>query len=400
MRLRYNDEHHAYWLDGKRCKGVTTVAKIPDDTYRLEQWAKRQVAIGLASTPVLIEAVAAHFDDRQKIDDYCDQAMEAAKAHTGATRGTAAHRITERHDLGEPIMDTPLSAYVVASWQAALEAAGLEVVTDYIERIVVYPDRFIAGRFDRLCRRRSDGRLVVVDVKGGQRAIEYPHSIAVQMALYANAPLLAGPVPANGGETDLFEAMPDVDREWGYIFHLPEEGDAAVAKVDIAAGWTITRRAIFPVFDWRARRDLCAPVATIAGGEVSSPVPTPGSSTIAPSPPAAADIDKLRARYNRLSEQRRIWVLNLGGALVSDERSYQLGLALVRFAELDVDDDILRAAYTKACGRKLSIRKKLADHLAKASIDECQALSQIAIAIHNGEYAIRYTDDGVRLDAA
>ena len=41
MHLKYNDRQHAYWLDGSRCKGVTTVAKIPDDTYNLDQWRKR-----------------------------------------------------------------------------------------------------------------------------------------------------------------------------------------------------------------------------------------------------------------------------------------------------------------------------------------------------------------------
>jgi hypothetical protein len=49
VKLRYDDKQHAYWLDGRRCKGVTTVAKIPEDTYRLSLWSQRQVAIGVAT---------------------------------------------------------------------------------------------------------------------------------------------------------------------------------------------------------------------------------------------------------------------------------------------------------------------------------------------------------------
>jgi hypothetical protein len=80
MKLKYNDEQHAYWLDGKRCKSVTTVAKIPDDLYRLQMWEKRQVAIGLATSHDLLEAVAAHVDDDDYLNGLCEKAKELAGA--------------------------------------------------------------------------------------------------------------------------------------------------------------------------------------------------------------------------------------------------------------------------------------------------------------------------------
>jgi hypothetical protein len=215
--------------------------------------------------PVDVEAVATHFDDKHKLDEYTEKALVAAKAQHGSDRGTAAHRITERYDLGETILETPLSAYVVASWKAALELADLEVLPEYVERIVVHPDQRIAGRFDRILRNRTTGRLYIGDVKGGENALKWPHAMACQLAMYANAPLIAGPVPDEGGETTRFDPMPDVDKNIGYIFHLPESGEAAVATVDIAAGWQIMEHAVFPIIGWRDRKDLCKPVGTVVG---------------------------------------------------------------------------------------------------------------------------------------
>jgi hypothetical protein len=37
MKLTYRDDGHEYYLNGRRCKGVTTTAKIPDDLYNLAE---------------------------------------------------------------------------------------------------------------------------------------------------------------------------------------------------------------------------------------------------------------------------------------------------------------------------------------------------------------------------
>jgi len=168
--LAYNDETHAYWLTlpgGKkrRAKNVSSVAKVPDDPYNLTAWGKRQVAIGLASRPDLVESVAAHWDDKTKLNDICTQASDAADARKAATAGTTAHRITERVDLGEAVLDTPLAKRVATMWTDLLAGNGLTVVPDMVERVVVHPDRYVCGTFDRLVRTR-DGRLLIADIKG------------------------------------------------------------------------------------------------------------------------------------------------------------------------------------------------------------------------------------------
>jgi hypothetical protein len=264
MKLSYNDNHHAYWLDGSRCKGVSTIAKVPDDTYNLVQWGKRTVALGMALNPSLAERAVAHHDDKSELNKIAEDALRAARANEAADRGTAIHRLLERFDLGEDVIETDETRAWRAAYNKALAAAGLTVVDEYVERIVVYPGPRIAGRFDRIYRRKRDGKLVIGDVKSGTNAVRYPHSTAIQLALYANAPLMAGPIPRDGGSTEDFSSMPEkLDLKWGYIVHAPEAEKVEVLKVDIAAAWKLTQTAVFNILEWRKRTDLIAPISSI-----------------------------------------------------------------------------------------------------------------------------------------
>lgn len=258
MKLRYNDKVHGYWLaedGGKlvRCKGVSTCAKIPDDDFTLSEWRKRMVAIGVAHNTILSMDIRQAHGDRNKIDLLAEQAMTEAGAHLAAEAGTAAHTRTEKHDAGEAVEDFEMQ---LVRWRGMLDTAGLEIVTDLIERVVVYPEQRICGRFDRLARRLSDGKLVCIDLKTGTSAVKYPHAVATQLAMYANAPLLAGTmteVEPGVEETQEFYPLPDdLDRETGYLMHLPEDGEAAVYAVNLKLGWRVTEEVIFPTLNWRS----------------------------------------------------------------------------------------------------------------------------------------------------
>ena len=50
----------------------------------------------MAINPGLVERAAAHFDDRDPMDEIAEEALVAAKAHDAAGRGTAIHRVAER----------------------------------------------------------------------------------------------------------------------------------------------------------------------------------------------------------------------------------------------------------------------------------------------------------------
>jgi hypothetical protein len=270
MRLTYEDKPHAYWLDlldghGKqRCKGLSRAAKIPDDKYALEMWNDRMVVIGMALRPDLVERAAAHYDDRDKLEEIAREAKDAAKAFMAQHRGTAAHAIIEKHDAGQLIIATQFSEATVKSWNKALDDYGLDPVIGMSERIVVYPELLICGRWDTLRRRRRDGRLVVVDLKTGEKADRYPHQHSIQLGTYANAPLMAGPLSeGKSGWTEDFGPLPeDLDREVGYVVHMPEPEKAEVLPINIAAGYEMFRDHIVSeggIFDWRKREDLWLP---------------------------------------------------------------------------------------------------------------------------------------------
>ena len=123
------------------------------------------VALGMARDQSLLELALAHHDDKNELNDIAESALRAAKAGEAAARGTAIHRILERHDLGEEIIDSPENRAFRAAYEKALEAAGLIVVPEYVERIVVHPKLRVAGRLDRIFKRRRDGKFVIGDVK-------------------------------------------------------------------------------------------------------------------------------------------------------------------------------------------------------------------------------------------
>jgi hypothetical protein len=252
VRLKYVERVHGYWLDGVRCKGVSTVAKIPEDTWNLDQWRKRMVAVGVAGNPELVAAIqGAKPDDKNLLNDLAEQAMAEAGAHLKAERGTQVHTTTEQHDLGQDVDD----AFDAERWRMTLDGAGFDVIPSLIERVVVFPEQKICGRFDRYALRRHDGMLAALDLKTGPSAIKYPHSTVIQLAMYANAPLMAGPmdeVEPGVFVTEEFTPLPaNLDREVGYVIYLPDGSDGGVHPVNLKAGWKAVNEVVFPTLGWR-----------------------------------------------------------------------------------------------------------------------------------------------------
>lgn len=183
--------------------------------------------------------------------------MSAAGAHEAAEAGTAKHDVTERSDRGEEVADNEL---VVPRWHQMLSSAGLQIDTSLIERVIVWPEQRICGRFDRLAGRISDGRLVCIDLKTGASAVKYPHAVACQLAMYANAPLLAGEMEfvsedekGKTWQTEEFTPMPALlDREVGYMLHMPDDGEPQVYAVNLKLGLEVVHEVIFPTLKWRS----------------------------------------------------------------------------------------------------------------------------------------------------
>lgn len=259
MRLKYVAKTHAYWLDGKRCKSPSAIAKVPDDQHGLTNWRLRQVALGIATDPSkFLTEIGAHSNDTKALDALCEQAIGASKGNSGRDRGTALHLITEKLDAGEDLWDTPAVLEIKAKWQALLSDYGLNVVKS--EGVVLYPGERIAGRFDRIV---TDGdQLYVLDIKGGAGADKYVHAHCVQLAMYANAPLMAElPTGDVDFEVEDFTPMLDVSKHVGLVAHIPEAGEPKVIAVDIAAGMRCFEEVIKPTWGWRQTTGLAQPFA-------------------------------------------------------------------------------------------------------------------------------------------
>lgn len=271
-RLVYNDSSHTYTLNGKRCKSVTAVAKIAPDSYALEQWRKRQVAIGMMLEPRLAERVAVDPDNRETVDAICEEAMRAAGSHHAADRGTQRHRASELFDLAEPLITDQQRADAQA-WQRTIDAYGIEIIPEHVEGFAAWPQHGVTGRFDRIAR--YQGRTVIVDLKSGENAVKYPQGTAVQLALYANAPMISAEIKVSGDKSSVTQWMPppaDLDREIGYVVLLGDGMDVGqLWKVDIAHGWTGAEHALSLV-DWRKAHGY--------GSQLSEQVPPPSTEVV------------------------------------------------------------------------------------------------------------------------
>lgn len=250
-RLVFNDSAHTYTLNGRRAKSVTAVAKIAPDSYALEQWRKRQVAIGMMLDRRLAERVAVDPDNREAVDAVCEEAMQAAGAHHAAHRGTQRHRASELADTGGKLF-TDQQQRDAEAWQRTIERYGIEIDPAHVEGFAIWPEHSVTGRFDRFARYR--GRYVVLDLKSGENAVRYPQGTAVQLALYARAPLISQRIEVTGDRSTVTTWTPppaDLDLRTGYVVLLSDEMEVGeLWEIDIEHGWEGARHAL-DLVSWR-----------------------------------------------------------------------------------------------------------------------------------------------------
>ena len=270
MKLTFDDTNgsHAWYLDGKRASGLSGLGKAIDNTFNLEQWRGRQIAIGVASDQLIAEEVLAHHDDKQQLNAVVERALQKAKADEGARKGTVKHRISERIDLDEDVLLSPEMQRFAANYRAALADYGLTALPDYVERAVVWPDDCWAGRYDRIYRiaepcATCGGTMRIGDLKSGESAVSFPHSIAVQLTGYAYAPLTAvlryaGP---SRWTAETFEPHPDgLCRCVGLIVHAPSDETVTVHEIDLVPdALDLCRK----VRAWQKVKGLTRPAATV-----------------------------------------------------------------------------------------------------------------------------------------
>lgn len=260
-KLIYNDSTHAYWLDGRRVKSVTAVAKMVSDSFALDQWRKRQVAIGMMLEPRLAERVAVDPDNKETVDAVAEEAMKIAGAHHAADRGTQRHRASELADTGGVLL-TDQQRADAAAWAATIEHHGITILPEYVEGFAIWPQYGVVGRFDRIGL--LDGRPVIIDLKSGENAVKYPQSTAAQLALYGRAPLISARASTAGDKTTVTEWTETplgLDLMNGYVILLGDDMEIGeLWRIDIAHGWLGAQHALNLV-NWRKQHNYGAELA-------------------------------------------------------------------------------------------------------------------------------------------
>jgi hypothetical protein len=249
----YTDDPHAYHVGGRKAPGASTTAKIVADTFLIEKYGKRQVAIGVALDPTIQENIACHLDNDARVNAFVEDALKVAGAHRKADRGTQAHRSLQMVLLG--LTDQLLTAQQHADARAlqnTLDRYGLEP-TEYVERFIFYPQSRLCGRFDAILRNRA-GELVMTDLKTGLNAVRYPHTTCVQLAFYRNAPWVSTTVEVDGNRTTVLEwgKLPEMRDDIGYVLQLEPDADVGeLYELNIKHGWAGAKLAL-DVRDWRS----------------------------------------------------------------------------------------------------------------------------------------------------
>ena len=258
------DRYGRYLLDadgtGPRAyTRATTLAKTLDDGRGLAVYGQRKAAKGVAVSPALTaRAAVTPLDDRAAWREIIDQAEVKSGGDEKRDLGTAFHVFHEH--VGDMTDDeyaaVPHELRVTYErYRAELARLGIEeVLTEFT---CVNQQIGTAGKADALFR-LADGRLVIGDRKTGS-VVKYPHSPAVQFAIYANADTM---VTFDDTGAQVRQPMPDVDKTIALVVDITigDETTAAVHvyEVDIWAGWYGALLA-GQVRRWRNRKDLIRP---------------------------------------------------------------------------------------------------------------------------------------------
>lgn len=263
---------------------VTTVAKVLEDRYHLEQWAMRNVALGMGKRKDLFaRAAACTADDRDELADIVKQAESAAASQRAANLGNALHQFTEQLDLGQaPQVPDPWQADVLA-YARKLGEAGITHTA--IEITACLPEEGVVGTTDRISV--WNGKPVIADLKTGK--VEYSWlTIAIQLALYSRASFYW---TAHG-----WEPMPLVNQDVALVYHLPAgQGECTIYEVDLKLGWKAAQEAL-KVLKLRTQgRQVAKPVDV-----PEAPAPKSVRSKSAPDPDPENRVEWLRGRVKAI----------------------------------------------------------------------------------------------------
>lgn len=236
-----------------------------DDLNSLMDWKSRVTLLGAVVDPKLLDraravvgpTIRATPDNRNALQAVANKALELGGAHEKADRGTAVHSLTDSVDRGEPLTNLPDEiAADLKAYRNTLDEYGVEPLQ--IETFTVQDDLRVAGTFDRLIRvddqffrcPKCYSHFFIADLKTSRTA-NYPHSWAVQLAVYANST----PYDIDKHHRYKWATTPCPHR--GLLIHLPAgQATCDLYWIDIEAGWDAAINLVPAVKKWRSRKDI------------------------------------------------------------------------------------------------------------------------------------------------
>lgn len=232
---------------------ATTFAATIAEQYALRVWKERQVVWGLARRPDLITMASTISgpEDKQALGEIVTEAHIAAGTDGRANRGKAVHRACQASEAGRHHeVPDELRPHVAGFFQA-VGAAGLELMSEYVERVVIVDRYHVAGQFDNLVR-CPDGKIRVLDKKTGRMDFS-DTEFAVQQALYAHADAVFN------YETGRYEALPEIATDYAILAHIdPDTGHCELLRINIEWGW-LWARTCAEVMDIRKTKSVITP---------------------------------------------------------------------------------------------------------------------------------------------
>lgn len=237
---------------------ASTVAKAMEETYMLELWRQRQILIGMhrskALTRTLDQTITEFVESGESTDNLArslrsplnaiaTKAQDKAGSGRAAEFGTAVHAWCEWVDLRlGHVADVP---EMFRPWVEVhlyrLADAGLSVVREYTERIVVNTRYRIAGTLDRIYFDAQAPSLYKLGDIKTSRGMDYSWMyFAIQLAIYQSADYM---LSLDGSA---WEPMTELDDDVALISWLPSDRpeEAAIVPLNLIFGREALHQAV------------------------------------------------------------------------------------------------------------------------------------------------------------
>lgn len=221
----------------------SSLGKVLTDDSALTKWLQRQVAYGMSVNPhlqMLASSVTDPNQDRDKLNEIVQRALESAGSSNAADYGTSVHAcvqaMLEGGDLDRFTPEVKNYADVALS---LVHDAGFTPMLS--EQPIVNDDLECAGTFDMLAH-DSEYQPFIFDLKTSKSTAPRYSALswAVQLSVYAYAEWLWDLDAESRFEWD---TPPSLEK--AYIIHVPSDNidKASLIRLDIEAGYRAAKLA-------------------------------------------------------------------------------------------------------------------------------------------------------------